>query len=88
MEEGRIVIDVETQTFRFTPSSPINHREAVTLAGGSVSGMVTNSLWANLLETIPAAVSMIDIRRPPYSVFIELVSPGNTSLSSTTGLRE
>mgnify|MGYP000085374154 CR=1 FL=1 len=38
MEEGRIVIDVETQTFRFTPSSPINHQEAVTLAGGSVSG--------------------------------------------------
>ena len=38
MEEGGIVIDVETQTFRFTPSSPINHQEAVTLAGGSVSG--------------------------------------------------
>ena len=37
MEEGRIVIDVETQTYRFTPSAPINHQEAVSLAGGSVS---------------------------------------------------
>ena len=33
MEEGRIVIDVETQTYRFTPSAPINHQEAVSLAG-------------------------------------------------------
>ena len=38
MEEGRIVIDIETQTYRFTPSAPINHQEAVSLAGGSVSG--------------------------------------------------
>jgi TATA-box binding protein (TBP) (component of TFIID and TFIIIB) len=37
MEEGRIIIDVETQTYRFTPSAPINHQEAVSLAGGSVS---------------------------------------------------
>ena len=32
MEEGRIIIDVETQTYRFTPSAPINHQEAVSLA--------------------------------------------------------
>ena len=38
MEEGRIVVDIETQTFRFTPSSPINHHDAVSLAGGTVSG--------------------------------------------------
>jgi TATA-box binding protein (TBP) (component of TFIID and TFIIIB) len=38
MEEGRIVVGIETQTFRFTPSSPINHQDAVSLAGGTVSG--------------------------------------------------
>ena len=38
MEEGRIVVGIETQTFRFTPSSPINHHDAVSLAGGTVSG--------------------------------------------------
>ena len=38
MEEGRIAIDVETQTYRYTPSTPINHQEAVSLAGGTVSG--------------------------------------------------
>ena len=38
MEEGRIVVGIETQTFRFTPTSPINHHDAVSLAGGTVSG--------------------------------------------------
>jgi hypothetical protein len=38
MEEGRIVVGIETQTFRITPSSPINHHDAVSLAGGTVSG--------------------------------------------------
>ena len=27
MEEGRIVVAIETQTFRFTPSSPIDHQD-------------------------------------------------------------
>ena len=38
MEEGKIVVGIETQTFRFTPTSPIKHQDAVSLAGGTVSG--------------------------------------------------
>ena len=38
MEEGRIVVAIETQTFRFTPSSPIDHQDAVSMAGGTRSG--------------------------------------------------
>jgi len=38
MEEGRIVVAIETQTFRFTPSSPIDHHDAVSMAGGTTSG--------------------------------------------------
>ena len=38
MEEGRIVVDIETQTLRFTPSSPINHHDAVSQTAGTVSG--------------------------------------------------
>ena len=38
MEEGRIVVAIETQTFRFTPSSPIDHQDAVSIAGGTRSG--------------------------------------------------
>jgi TATA-box binding protein (TBP) (component of TFIID and TFIIIB) len=38
MEEGRIVVGIETQTFKFTATSPINHHDAVSLAGGTVSG--------------------------------------------------
>ena len=38
MESSGISVSVETQTFRFIPSSPISHQEAVSLAGGSASG--------------------------------------------------
>jgi len=38
MQEIQINLDVETQTFRFTPSEPINHEEAVNLAKGALSG--------------------------------------------------
>ena len=38
MDEGRRVVGIEPQTFRFTASSPINHHDAVSLAGGTVSG--------------------------------------------------
>jgi hypothetical protein len=38
MDETKINLDVETQTFRFTPSEPINHEEAVSLGRGVKSG--------------------------------------------------
>ncbi|MDE0953508.1 MAG: hypothetical protein OR994_02415 [Candidatus Poseidoniales archaeon] len=38
MNEKKINLDVETQTFRFTPSEPINQDEAVSLAKGVLSG--------------------------------------------------
>ncbi len=38
MESSGISVSVETQTFRFIPSSPISHQEAVSLGGGSASG--------------------------------------------------
>jgi len=38
LADERIRVEVETQTFRFTPSEPIDHDEAVTLGGGSKSG--------------------------------------------------
>ena len=38
MDEQKINLDIETQTFRFTPSEPINHEEAVSLAKGVTSG--------------------------------------------------
>ena len=38
MESSGITVSIETQTFRFIPSSPISHQEAVALAGGSASG--------------------------------------------------
>ena len=38
MESSGISVSVETQTFRFIPSTPISHREAISLAGGSASG--------------------------------------------------
>ena len=31
MDETKINLDVETQTFRFTPSEPIKHEEAVSI---------------------------------------------------------
>tara|TARA_B100000900_G_scaffold414625_1_gene441803 strand:- start:26 stop:559 length:534 start_codon:yes stop_codon:yes gene_type:complete len=38
MQETKINLDVETQTFRFTPSEPIDHDEAVSLGRGVRSG--------------------------------------------------
>ena len=38
MDEIKINLDVETQTFRFTSSEPINHEEAVSLGKGVLSG--------------------------------------------------
>ena len=38
MESSGISVSVETQTFRFIPSTPISHRNAISLAGGSASG--------------------------------------------------
>ena len=38
MDEIKINLDVETQTFRFTSSEPINHEEAVNLGKGVLSG--------------------------------------------------
>jgi len=38
LTDEKIKVEVETQTFRFTPSEPIDHDEAVTLGGGSKSG--------------------------------------------------
>ena len=38
MESSGISVSVETQTFRFIPTTPISHQEAVSLAGGSASG--------------------------------------------------
>ena len=52
-----------------------------------VTGVRTCALpiW---LAAIPAAVSIIAISRPPNSVSRAFVSPGKTSLRSTTGLEE
>ena len=38
MDEIKINLDIETQTFRFTSSEPIKHDEAVSLANGASSG--------------------------------------------------
>ena len=38
MDETKINLDVETQTFRFTPSEPIDHEEAVSIGRGVKSG--------------------------------------------------
>ena len=38
MDETKINLDVETQTFRFTPSEPIKHEEAVSIGRGVKSG--------------------------------------------------
>lgn len=38
MDESKINLDVETQTFRFTPSEPIVHEEAVSIGNGMKSG--------------------------------------------------
>ena len=38
MDEIKINLDIETQTFRFTSSEPIKHDEAVRLANGVSSG--------------------------------------------------
>jgi len=38
LTDEKIKVEVETQTFRFTPSEPIDHDGAVTLGGGSKSG--------------------------------------------------
>ena len=41
MDETKINLDVETQTFRFTPSEPIDHEEAVSIGRGVKSGAVS-----------------------------------------------
>ena len=38
MASSGISVSGETQTFRFIPTTPISHQEAVSLAGGSASG--------------------------------------------------
>ncbi len=38
MESSGISVSVETHTFRFIPSYPISHQDAVSLGGGSASG--------------------------------------------------
>lgn len=47
--------------------------------------IVTNSRWANLAHTIPAALSIKESKRPPNNVLYELVSCGKTSSISVTG---
>ena len=54
-EDGRIRVNVETQTFRFIPSKPVGHEDAVTLAKGIKSGP-----WVVISHKEPRATFVIE----------------------------
>ena len=54
-EDARIRVKIETQTFRFIPSKPINHTDAVKLAGGVKSGK-----WVVITHNEPKATFVIE----------------------------
>ncbi len=54
-EDVRIRVKIETQTFRFIPSKPINHTDAVKLAGGVKSGK-----WVVITHNEPKATFVIE----------------------------
>ena len=71
LADERIRVEVETQTFRFTPSEPIDHDEAVTLGGGSKSGE-----YVVISHEEPHATFVIE---PEGSVLVHGISRGEVA---------
>ncbi len=66
MDVTKINLDIETQTFRFTSSKPINQDEAVSLANGVLSGE-----YVVIIHENPHATLVIE---PEGSVLVHGIS--------------